>query len=110
MYDINISLPEPVLRRCKIIHQIFCELQAIDPKILSDKERLQEVLKYHVVPDMHTCSGLYNDVQLDTLYGKKIRINEYSTVSFFATGFIQLTVIASKYYLSNIIKFMFLFS
>ena len=52
----------------------------MDPKILSDKEKLQEVLKYHVVPDMKTCSGLYNDVELDTLHGEKIRINEYSTV------------------------------
>lgn len=53
----------------------------MDPKILADKTKLQQVLKYHVVPDMRTCSGMYNDLELDTLAGEQLRINEYSSVS-----------------------------
>ena len=55
-------------------------LQALNSSDL-DRETLQEALRYHVVPEMQTCRGLYNDLQLDTLSGEKLRINEYSSVS-----------------------------
>lgn len=57
-------------------------IQALDSKLLNDTEKLQEVLKYHVVPDIRTCSGLYNGLELDTLSGEKLRINEYSSFPF----------------------------
>ena len=41
-----------------------------------------KILTYHVVPTKIQTSDVYNDKQLDTLNGdKKIRINEYTTVS-----------------------------
>lgn len=40
------------------------------------------ILTYHVIPTKIQTSDVYNDKQLDTLNGdKKIRINEYTTVS-----------------------------
>lgn len=62
-------------------------IEALDEATLSDlvnnSEKLQEVLKYHIVPSEVTCQGFYDSVQLDTLDGgKKIRINEYSSFPF----------------------------
>ena len=54
--------------------------QALDPKLVADEEKLQEVLKFHVVQDTRTCSNLFNNLELDTVSGDKLRINEYSSV------------------------------
>ncbi|KAL3869818.1 hypothetical protein ACJMK2_042451 [Sinanodonta woodiana] len=62
-------------------------VEALDEATLSDLannlDKLQAVLKYHIVPSEATCQGFYDNVQLDTLQeGKKIRINEYSSFPF----------------------------
>ncbi|KAH3815464.1 transforming growth factor-beta-induced protein ig-h3-like isoform X1 [Dreissena polymorpha] len=51
-------------------------------EVMSDVELLKKTLKYHVVPDLFACRGLYNNKLLDTLEGTSLRINEYSTFPF----------------------------
>ncbi|XP_045157797.1 transforming growth factor-beta-induced protein ig-h3-like [Mercenaria mercenaria] len=47
-----------------------------------DQQALQELLQYHIVPDVLSCSKFYNNLQLDTLQGTQLRINEYSSFPF----------------------------
>ncbi|PVD23484.1 hypothetical protein C0Q70_16756 [Pomacea canaliculata] len=62
-------------------------IKALSPELLkqlsSDQGFLQSVLSYHVVPEEITCSGLTNNLVLDTLNSKnKLRISDYSTFPF----------------------------
>ena len=51
-------------------------------QLSTDPAELMEILTYHVVPkELNTCK-MFNDDQLDTLNGKKLRFNEYTMVSF----------------------------
>ncbi|CAG5136676.1 unnamed protein product [Candidula unifasciata] len=51
---------------------------AVKTKLSEDSELLQEVINYHLSPEIQQCRRIQDDQQVPTLAGKNIRFNSYS--------------------------------
>lgn len=47
-----------------------------------DQKGLQDILQYHIVPEVLSCNKFYNNLKLNSLQGTQLRINEYSSFPF----------------------------
>ncbi|ESP05386.1 hypothetical protein LOTGIDRAFT_208417 [Lottia gigantea] len=51
-------------------------------ELKKDKKKVEDIVMYHVVPEVVTCSRLHNNYKLSTENERNIRMNRYSTFPF----------------------------